>query len=166
MAVPLRMLVAGAGAMGRAWLATLRADRRWSVTAIADTAPAVLAAAGAAAAIPPEQRFLDAHAALAAPRPDALLVVSPPEAHRELCVAALDGGTPVFCGQPLAHTLADSVAVVAAARRTQTLLEDILHSLALTSAAVTSARIGHPNITAHFEEAGWTAGAGAHGGKW
>lgn len=122
MDTPLRMIVVGAGAMGRAWLDTLRADPRWAVAALVDTSPEALAAAGAAAEVPGEARFTSAAAALDRVPADAALVVTPPEAHRAVSVAALERGLPVFSEKPLAHNLSDGVAVLNAARHTDTLL--------------------------------------------
>lgn len=119
MSNPLRMIVAGTGAMGRAWLDTLAADPGWTVAAIVDSAPAALAAAGAAARVPPEWRFADAGAALERVSADALLVATPPEAHRAVAVAALERGLAVFCEKPLAHSLGDAVAILAAARHAE-----------------------------------------------
>lgn len=117
MDTPHRMIVAGAGAMGRAWLQTLAADPRWVVVALADVAPAALAEAGEAFAIPPERRFLSAEAAIEQVAADAALVVTPPETHRSVSVAALRRGLPVFSEKPLAASLTDGVAVLNAARR-------------------------------------------------
>lgn len=116
METPLRLIVAGAGAMGRAWLQTVAADRRWSVVALVDVAPEALREAGEAFAIPPEARFLNAEAALDQTPADAVLVVTPPETHRAVSVAALKRGLPLLSEKPLAANLRDGVAVLGAAR--------------------------------------------------
>lgn len=119
---PLRMIVVGTGAMGSAWVETLRADPRWSVAALVDTSPAALAAAAEAAGVPEERRFASAVSAFEAAPADAVLVVTPPEHHRAVSVAALERGIPVFSEKPLAHNLSDGVAVLTAARHNNTLL--------------------------------------------
>lgn len=119
---PHRMLVVGAGAMGRAWIDTIRADPRWSVSALVDTSPEALAAAAEAAGLPEGRRFTSAARALEAAPADAVLVVTPPEHHRAVSVAALARGVPVLSEKPLAHSLSDGVAVLTAARHTNTLL--------------------------------------------
>lgn len=119
---PLRMIVVGAGAMGRAWLETLCADPRWTVAALVDTSSAALAAAGDAAGVPDDRRFTTTARALEAAPADAVLVVTPPEHHRVVSVAALERRIPVFSEKPLAHTLVDGVAVLNAARHHNTLL--------------------------------------------
>lgn len=50
---------------------------------------------------------------------DALFVLTPPSAHREPVVAALDAGVHVYCEKPLAHTLEDGRAIVEAAERSK-----------------------------------------------
>lgn len=110
------MIVAGAGAMGRAWLQTLAADPRWTVVALADVSPEALHAAGEAFGVPVAARFASAEAAFEQTPADAALVVTPPETHRAVSVAALRRGLPLFSEKPLAASLSDGVAVLAAAR--------------------------------------------------
>ncbi|NJN19839.1 MAG: Gfo/Idh/MocA family oxidoreductase [Oscillochloris sp.] len=59
---PLRMILIGVGAMGRAWLDVLRADPRWNIAALVDTAPARLAEVAAAYGVPSDACFGDARA--------------------------------------------------------------------------------------------------------
>lgn len=113
----LRVIVAGTGAMGRAWLGVLRADPRWEIAALVDVAPQALAEAAAQVGVPAERCFGDMRAALAQVQADAALVVTTPETHREVAVAALERGLAVFCEKPLAARLADGAAIAAAARR-------------------------------------------------
>jgi predicted dehydrogenase len=109
------MAVVGAGAMGRAWLDTLAADRRWQLAALIDPNPDALHSAAEAHALPHERRFAALEPALN--HADAVLVVAPPDAHRAACLLALERGLAVFCEKPLAGTLRDGVAVIEAARR-------------------------------------------------
>lgn len=51
-------------------------------------------------------------------RVEAVLIASPQWTHREIALAALDAGKPVFCEKPLGETVADSLAMVDAAERT------------------------------------------------
>ncbi len=48
-------------------------------------------------------------------RPDAVLVATPPDAHREPCLAALAHGAHVFCEKPFMANVADAEQVLAAA---------------------------------------------------
>jgi predicted dehydrogenase len=49
---------------------------------------------------------------------DAVYIATPPAAHADLVVAALNAGKPVFCEKPLAVGAADGLRMVEAARRT------------------------------------------------
>ncbi|GAB4432381.1 MAG: Gfo/Idh/MocA family oxidoreductase [Chloroflexi bacterium OHK40] len=116
---PLRMIVAGAGGMGRAWLRTLAADPRWTVAALVDTSAEALHAAGESFAVPVERRFASAAEALERAPADAILVATTPETHHAIIVPALERGMPVFSEKPLTATLPEAVAVLAAARRSR-----------------------------------------------
>jgi len=116
------MIVVGTGVMGRTWLETLRADPRWTIAALVDIVPDRLNAAGDAFGVPEERRFGNADAAFELVAADAVLVVTPPETHRAISVAALNRGLPVFCEKPLASSLTDGVAVLRAARQNGALL--------------------------------------------
>ncbi|MBI1416475.1 MAG: gfo/Idh/MocA family oxidoreductase [Limimaricola sp.] len=52
------------------------------------------------------------------PRVEAVIIAAPQAHHREIALAALDLGKPVFCEKPLGESLQDSAAMVAAAART------------------------------------------------
>lgn len=58
-----------------------------------------------------------ANALIALPEVDLVAVTTPPAAHRATVLAALDAGKYVFCEKPLAHTLADALAIVEADQR-------------------------------------------------
>lgn len=116
MADQLRMILVGAGGMGRAWLGVLRADPRWELAALVDSADERLAAAGVEFAIPSERRFADVRPALEQVQADAVMVVTTPETHRVVSLAALERGLPVFSEKPLAANLSDGIAVLNAAR--------------------------------------------------
>jgi D-apiose dehydrogenase len=48
-------------------------------------------------------------------RPDAVVVATPPDSHRALCMEALEGGVHVICEKPFVETVADADIVIAAA---------------------------------------------------
>lgn len=54
---------------------------------------------------------------VADPKVQAVVIAAPQEAHREIAEAALALGKPVLCEKPLGASLADSAAMVAAAKR-------------------------------------------------
>lgn len=48
-------------------------------------------------------------------RPDTIVVATPPDSHRDLCLQGLAAGTHVICEKPFVETAADAEAVIAAA---------------------------------------------------
>lgn len=52
---------------------------------------------------------------LLAVKPDVVVIATPPDSHRAIAVAALEAGVHVFCEKPLASSIEDADAVVAAA---------------------------------------------------
>ena len=61
-------------------------------------------------------RFTDFHVALAETRPDVVSINTFPDTHAGFAIKALNAGAHVFVEKPLAETVADAEAVVAAAR--------------------------------------------------
>src|SRR5262245_52455626 len=47
-------------------------------------------------------------------RPDVVVVATPPDSHRALCLEALEGGVHVICEKPFVETVADADVVIAA----------------------------------------------------
>ena len=66
--------------------------------------------------------FADAEELLAAAQPDVVHVLTPPATHAQLAIELLQGGVHVLVEKPMALTVADADAVLAAARRTGRLL--------------------------------------------
>ncbi|GIW10763.1 MAG: hypothetical protein KatS3mg061_1820 [Dehalococcoidia bacterium] len=63
----------------------------------------------------PRHLFDDPVRLLRATRPEVVILATPPETHAELCCLALEAGCHVFCEKPLAPTLAECDAILAAA---------------------------------------------------
>ncbi|MBI3665117.1 MAG: Gfo/Idh/MocA family oxidoreductase [Acidobacteria bacterium] len=66
--------------------------------------------------------YPDAATLLAKEKPDAVIVGTPPDAHYELCLLALEHGAHVFCEKPFMRTLEEADEVIAAARAKNLLL--------------------------------------------
>ena len=115
-AVPAR--VVGWGVVGCGWVArdyvvpALVASANGRVVALCDPDPAALAAVARVA--PGAARCADLGAFLAAPGLDAVYVATPNFLHAPLTVAAAAAGKAVLCEKPMATTVADAEAMVAA----------------------------------------------------
>lgn len=100
---PLRVAVAGAGAIGRRHIALVQARADGRLVAVIDPSPA--AADLAAGLGVPCLRTLEE--ALASPeRPDAVILATPNDVHVPQALACLAAGVAVLVEKPLAHSLA------------------------------------------------------------
>lgn len=108
---PLRAAVIGTGWIGRRHLDVLKDRPQITVSAVCDVdSRAAADAAPAGAAL-----FTDWRDMLDEARPDAVWVCTPPRHHRGPAVAALERGIAVYLEKPVARTLDDARAIVAAA---------------------------------------------------
>ena len=64
--------------------------------------------------IPQEKRFTDWHIVLEKDEINVVIIASPDQLHREMCVACLEAGKNVLCEKPLALTREDMNAIIAA----------------------------------------------------
>ena len=107
----LRWGIAGCGWVARDYVApAIMASSNGRLAALHDVSPAALARA--AAAFPDAMATPDLQAFLA--EVDAVYVASPNHAHRPLVEAAAAAGRAVLCEKPMATTMADARAMVAA----------------------------------------------------
>lgn len=123
----LRVGIIGFGGMGKGRLRYYRQLPDARVEAIADVRCAELQQDGSLAElfeIPLAQVrwFEDYRDLLASGAVDVVDICLPTHCHREATVAALEAGVPVLCEKPMALTVADCDAMVAASRRTGTIL--------------------------------------------
>jgi predicted dehydrogenase len=114
----LRIGIIGCGGIGRthfnAW-----SQAGYAPVALVDTVPgAAEALAGSSGA----QAYTDIATFLAEANLDIVSICTPPSTHRELVVAALATGIHVLCEKPLAPTVADCEAMIAAASAANKLL--------------------------------------------
>ena len=106
----IRVLLAGAGAMGQAWLAAIHADPDVTLAGVAD-----LDLAAARRAAPGLPVGTDVAVLAAETGADAVIDVTVPPAHHPVTTAALFAGLPVLGEKPVADTLARALSLVAAA---------------------------------------------------
>ena len=61
--------------------------------------------------------YADAASLFAQEQPDIVIIATPPDTHRDLCLLALQHGAHVFCEKPFVRTVAEADEVIAAAER-------------------------------------------------
>jgi inositol 2-dehydrogenase len=96
----------GLGRLGRVYardLATRIPETR--LPAVADVSPGL--AAQIAEEFDVAEAYPDPREMIASPNVDAVVIVSPTHTHKDLAIAALERGKPVFCEKPLALSLAE-----------------------------------------------------------
>ena len=118
----MRLIQVGLGGFGRSWAPLAREADGIELVAVADADPSALHWARRELGLPPEATHPSLDEALATTPADAILVVTPPETHHAVVVAALRAGKHVLLEKPLATTLADARDLVAAADRAARLL--------------------------------------------
>lgn len=114
----LRVIQVGLGGFGRGWAKIVREAAGVVLAAVVDPVPAARAWAVAECGLATGDCFGSLAEALARRDCDAVLVVTPPETHAAVATEALRAGKHVLVEKPLATTLADAVALAAAAAQT------------------------------------------------
>jgi len=113
---PARMAVVGAGFIGRRHIEFLRGHPQLSVVGAGDPFPApYLAEMG----VP---HFGDYREMLDTLKPDGVVIATPNPMHEEVAVACLERGIPALVEKPIATTLTDADAMIAAAQKAGTIL--------------------------------------------
>ncbi|WP_329080135.1 MULTISPECIES: Gfo/Idh/MocA family protein [unclassified Streptosporangium] len=112
----MRAVIVGCGAIASRWVRILSADPRITIVAVVDPDPAAAERLTArfdlgAVRAPTLLQVLTAHPV------DVVVNLTPPEAHAETTLLALDAGLHVLTEKPLATSFADAVRLVHAARR-------------------------------------------------
>ncbi|WP_425049608.1 Gfo/Idh/MocA family protein [Psychromarinibacter sp. S121] len=110
----LRIMVVGAGVIGRTHIETLGKAQGVALSAIVDTAPE----AKALAATKDVPFYESAEAALEAGAADAVVVATPNDSHLPLGLLFLNAGLPVLMEKPVAGTLAEGAELAQAVKDT------------------------------------------------
>ncbi len=111
---PLRVGLAGLGSMGRNHLRILAGRTDLRLAAVADPVEEALSGATAASGA---QGFAEPLAMIAEAELDAVIIAAPTTAHVPLALAAIERGAAVLVEKPLAATVDEGMAIVAAARQ-------------------------------------------------
>lgn len=119
---PLRLIQVGAGLMGRTWLHTIRENPDCELIGVVDLDMDVARRAAADAGIEGVLVSDSLASMLEQVEADAVVNVTVPAVHTQVSMTALFAGVPVLCEKPLAHTVADALAAVAASEATGVML--------------------------------------------
>ncbi|MGE3175112.1 MAG: Gfo/Idh/MocA family protein [Planctomycetota bacterium] len=111
----LRVLVVGCGSMGRSHARAYRDLEGFELCGLVSRGPASREALSRE--LGGVATFADAHAAIAALRPDVVSVNTFPDTHAAIASHALEQGAHVFCEKPLAETVEQAQALVDLSRR-------------------------------------------------
>jgi len=115
----LKVIQVGIGGFGRCWLETIKRNNSVAThAALVDIDEGVLKEKAEAYGVPAECCFTRLDDALDKVDADAVVCVTPPAYHREVCVKALEAGKHAITEKPLADTIEDCRAMVAAAEKT------------------------------------------------
>src|SRR5687768_6890156 len=121
MAEPIRIAMLGAGLMARSHMEAIRGlGERARLAAVADVSAEACRVAAEEFGI--RQQYADAFQAAREAEADAVIVCIPNHLHAPVTLAALESGKHVLVEKPMALSLADAEAMVAAAERERRVL--------------------------------------------
>lgn len=112
---PVRLAQVGLGGFGRSWAGIARDAPGFDLVAVVDPLPAARDWAVGTLGLAPERVFASLAEAVGTARPEAALVVTPPATHAAVAQEALGLGLHVLVEKPLATTLEEARAMIAAA---------------------------------------------------
>ena len=111
-----RVLQVGVGGFGRGWSNVLAKSDAVELAGICDISPEALGACREKHGLTEDVCHTSLDEALAEIKPEIVVCVTPPEAHREVAVAALEAGAHVITEKPLASSMDDAAHMAEAAR--------------------------------------------------
>jgi predicted dehydrogenase len=120
-----KLIQVGIGGMGNTWLNAVAASDEAEFAALVEINPATAETQAEKHGLDPRQIYGTLEEALAAVRADGVIVVTPPQTHRAISVAALRAGLPVLSEKPLADTQEAAEEIVRVSQET-----GVLHMVA------------------------------------
>jgi len=138
---PVKVVLVGAGGMGKAWLGTVLANPDTELVGLVDLDLEVAGRAATEAGVPGLALGRDAVELAAATGAEAVVNVTVPRAHHPVTTAALFAGLPVLGEKPVADTVAQGLSLAAAAEASGTLF------------VVSQSRRYNPHVFAFKEQA-------------
>jgi predicted dehydrogenase len=112
-----RVIIAGAGGMGRAWGNNLRNNSETEVVGWVDIRPGIAGEAAEECKVNPVYLGEDLGKAIADTKPDFVVDVTIPEAHHDVTLQALGAGVPVLGEKPMAASMEQAREMVAASEK-------------------------------------------------
>lgn len=113
---PLRMMVWGAGFFARKWLEIVKARPDCTLVGLLSRTPSRLEEVRRDLDLPDLPGYPTVDDALASTRADAVIIALPQMLHRDAIVKALQAGLHVLTEKPLAMSMAEALAILAASR--------------------------------------------------
>jgi len=111
----MRVIQVGIGGMGNTWLRAVQRSPHVDFAGFVEIDDEIARAQSEAYDLDRALIYKSLPEALHATDADAVINVTPPQFHREICIAAMNAGMPVLTEKPLAGTLEDARAIVAVA---------------------------------------------------
>lgn len=115
--MPFKALIVGAGGMGKSWGRNLKSHEDCKTVGWVDIRPEAAAAAAEEMEFSGIYTGDDLSKALAETKPDFVVDVTIPEAHRDVTLQALAAGVPVLGEKPMAHSMEAAREMVAASEK-------------------------------------------------
>ncbi len=150
----IRVIQVGIGGMGGVWLDTVLKSDEVEFVGFVEISDAVIDAQVLRFGLDRLMIYRSLDEALAAVDADGVINVTPPQFHREVSIQALEAGLPVLSEKPLAPTLLDAQAIVAASARTGVLhmvtqnyrYSSVVHTLKRVLASGEMGAVGALNV--------------------
>ena len=114
----MKVIQVGIGGMGNTWLGAAQRSPHVEFAGFVEIDDEIARAQSEAYNLDQSLIFPSLPEALETVEADAVINVTPPEIHRDICVTAMEAGLPVLTEKPLAGTLEDAEAIVSAADAT------------------------------------------------